>query len=84
MNIITKELATAILIKYHENEELNLHSENFLLLAQSFQDERAIDCAEKNLKYRDRSSNVSRQYYNVMAYESCNHLYYKLVKIAER
>lgn len=65
--------------EYKSNESLNLHSLNFVLLAEFFGDEKAIGLAKKN-----HSLMTKRGYIDFLcpvyneAYFACNHYYYKL------
>ena len=78
MNITQKTLN-----EYKENEDLNLHGENYLLLAQAFDDIGAIFTAETNLRVRDShySSEKMRTLARYEAHNLCNHYYYSLKEL---
>lgn len=65
---------------YKENEDLNLHGENYLLLAKAFGDEAAIFMAETYLRVRDSQFTSIRmiELARTEAHNFCNLYYYKL------
>lgn len=78
---MNKETAQKILRRYKKNEELNLHAENYLLLAEAFEDAHSADDARINLHFIQRNRYANEEY-SKMAHSSCNHYYYELVRIA--
>ena len=77
---MNKDQAKKILEVYEENEDLNFHAENYLLLAKAYDDEGAIFIAETNLRVRDshHSSEKMRTLARSEAHNLCNHYYYSL------
>jgi len=83
--MITKHKAIEVLADYKENEDLNLHAENYLLLAETFEDENAIQKARFAISTNTPSST---KYSKILAarniaHAACNHYYYKLVKLTK-
>lgn len=66
---------------YHENEELNAHSDNYLLLAKFFQDDAAIKAAELNLCLNNDNFDIVNN--RKRAHDLCNPYYYELVKLCK-
>jgi len=62
--------------EYKENENLNLHAENLLLLASEYGTEEDIHKAELNLKYLNKFG-YRDNVLNREAYEANNNYYYK-------
>ena len=71
------------LIEYKENEDLNLHGENYLLLAQAFDDYAAIFMAETYLRVRDShfASAKMIDLARTEAHDFCNLYYYRLKEV---
>lgn len=69
----------ALLKHYKENEECNAHAENLLLLAEYFEDERAIRLAHQNLNFANLNGYVNNKHREA-ANNACGHYYYKIIK----
>lgn len=81
---MNKETAARILSEYEENEELNLHAENLLLLAEAFEDENAAHYAKMNIGLiKMRGYARIDCFYRQEAYELCNHYYYQLTELVK-
>ncbi len=66
--------------KYKENEELNYHSENYLLLAESFGTDEDIQKAKANLEFQRKNLYTDNDL-NKAAHDACNVYYYRYLKV---
>lgn len=81
---MNKETAARILSEYKENEEINAHAENFLLLAEAFEDEHAAYVAKTNIQLiRQKGYADSNCFYRREAHNLCNPYYYQLTELAK-
>jgi len=62
--------------QYKENEELNCHSENYLLLAESFGTDEDIQKAKANIDFQ-RKNLYSDNDLHKAAHDACNVYYYR-------
>jgi len=65
-----------LLNEYKENEELNCHSENYLLLAESFGTDEDIQKAQANLDFQSKNLYADNEL-NKAAHDACNVYYYR-------
>jgi len=65
-----------LLNEYKENEELNCHSENYLLLAESFGTDEDIMKAKVNLEFQRKNLYADNEL-NKAAHDACNVYYYR-------
>ncbi len=61
---------------YKENEELNCHSENYLLLAESFGTDEDIMKAKVNLEFQQKNLYADNELHKA-AHDACNVYYYR-------
>ena len=78
---MTPQQAKATLKQYKENEDLNLHGENYLLLAEAFKDVNATRLANAYVKLINSGKSFHVEYAQRDTHNACNHYYYQLKEI---
>lgn len=81
-NQLSKKKAAEVLKKYSVNEDNNSHTENYILLAATFEDKEARFIANANFQFKAQFGHANTAL-NMAAHEACNDYYYKLQEIAK-
>lgn len=80
LDTMTGEENDKFMRQYKENESNNMHAENYVLLAETMQDEEALMIAKCNLEF-NKKFGYSEFNLRKAAHEACNDYYYRIAAL---